>query len=272
MSSEVERTGRGGDPWVDRLSEYLDGELHGRAREALEAHLRSCGTCAAALADLRAVVARAQALVDSPPAEDLWPGIEARIGPGAAPHASEARVRPVVMRDPRAWWARRFDLGMPQLAAAAVLLVALSAGAVWLAMRGATPPAAPSGGGMATRDAGGRPDGTVPTGLTSGAPAATTARAGDAAEAPALATLSNPRYDAAVAELEQALAEGRELDPRTLRVVEENLRIIDRALDDARRAVAADPGNTWLRSHLAATMKRKVDLLRSATLVASAQG
>ena len=86
-------------------------------------------------------------------------------------------------------------------------------------------------------------------------------------------TAGNAGYDAAVAELEDALASGRgRLDPRTLRVVEQNLRVIDRALDEARRAVAADPGNTWLRSHLAATMKRKVDLLRSATLLASTQG
>jgi hypothetical protein len=36
--------------------------------------------------------------------------------------------------------------------------------------------------------------------------------------------------------------------------------------------VAADPGNLWLRSHLAATMKQKVDLLRTATLLTAAQG
>ncbi|HKQ59029.1 MAG TPA: hypothetical protein VJY35_14280, partial [Candidatus Eisenbacteria bacterium] len=87
------------------------------------------------------------------------------------------------------------------------------------------------------------------------------------------ASLDNPRYDAAVAELERALAEGRgRLDPRTLKVVEDNLRIIDRAVAEARQAVAADPGNTWLRSHLASTMQRKVDLLRSATSLASVQG
>jgi hypothetical protein len=95
------------------------------------------------------------------------------------------------------------------------------------------------------------------------------APAGSAIEAtPVGAGLDDPRYDAAVAELERTLAEGRgKLDPRTLQVVEENLRIIDRAIEDARRAIAADPGNTWLRSHLAATMRRKVDLLRSATML-----
>ncbi|PYP99161.1 MAG: hypothetical protein DMD34_00150, partial [Gemmatimonadetes bacterium] len=37
------------DQWTDRLSEYLDGELAGSERTALEAHLASCGNCRATL-------------------------------------------------------------------------------------------------------------------------------------------------------------------------------------------------------------------------------
>ena len=149
------------------------------------------------------------------------------------------------------WWGRRFELGLPQLAAAAAVLVVLSAGVMWMMLRGGALPG--SNGGPV---AGGN------------APAV-----GGITASTASVDLNNPRYDAAVAELEQALSEGKgKLDPRTLAVVRHNLQIIDNAIVDAQRAVAADPGNTWLRSHLAATMKKKVELLRSATMLASSQG
>ena len=267
MDTGMSDTAGGRDRWIDRLSEYLDGEMKPAERQRLEAHLVECAACSVALAELREVVARARTLDDAPPPVDLWPGIEAQL----TPRASAARPRGGVIVDGPGWWGRRFDLGLPQLAAAAVLLVTLSAGAVWLALRG---PALPSArgtaptGSLASRSAAPR---AVPSGP---APGVASPPAGAVIEVvPAAAGLGNPRYDAAVADLERTLEEGRgKLDPRTLQVVEQNLRIIDRAIEDARRAVLADPGNTWLRSHLAATMKRKVDLLRSATMLATAQG
>ena len=271
MEPEVKREERGRDAWVDRLSEYHDGELTGAERVALETHLAACAACTETLDELRAVVTHAHALEDALPAEDLWPAIEARIAstvaprvaPTVAPGVGRRSRAPVVATDPP-WWARRFDLSLPQLAATAVLLVALSASAVWLALRGsALTPATPGGAS--------RSPGTIAA--APGAPRLAPASDAPVGAAPALAVVSNPRYDAAIAELERAMAEGRgQLDPRTLRVVEQNLRTIDRALEQARRAVAADPGNLWLRSHLAATMKQKVDLLRTATLLAAAQG
>ena len=60
------------------------------------------------------------------------------------------------------------------------------------------------------------------------------------------------------------------LDTTTVRIIEQNLAVIDRAIADARRALAADPGNAYLNAHLAGTMRRKIDLLRrAATIVAS---
>lgn len=271
MTTETRGIGPGRDPWSERLSEYLDGGLSPAERQACEAHLASCPACAVVLADLREIVARARTLEDAPPAQDLWPLIEAQLTPRSA------TKRPLGTIVKGVFWARRFDLGVPQLAAAAVLLIALSSGAVWLALRGPSLPdavrPAPQGtlaGGPTVTPARPAPSGdapgTAPTVRPEPPVEAATAATGSAAGA-------NPRYDAAVAELERTLLEGRgRLDPRTLEVVEHNLHIIDRAIEDARRAIAADPGNTWLRSHLAATMKRKVDLLRSATMLAAAQG
>ena len=76
------------DQWTNRLSEYIDGELDNEERVALEAHLATCGACYATLAELRQVVARAQALADAEPETDLWPEIRARLTPahGAGAH------------------------------------------------------------------------------------------------------------------------------------------------------------------------------------------
>jgi tetratricopeptide (TPR) repeat protein len=248
------------DPWTDRLSEYLDGEMRREDREALERHVADCAACAVALAELKAVVERARTLEDRAPAEDLWSGIKARIAPAADPR----RGRVIDVHE--AWWRRRLDLSLPQLAAAALVLALLSAGAMWLVL-GRSPLRAPvAGSAPAAALTGGATTNPVTRPAPLPEPTAGTATV-------AATAASNPRYDQAVAELEQALAEGRgRLDPRTLRILEQNLRTIDKAIDEARRAVDADPANEWLRSHLASTMKRKVDLLRTATMLTAGQG
>ena len=110
------------DEWNDRLSEYLDDELTRDERAAIEAHLASCVRCRDDLAGLRAVVARAGTLRDSPPDANLWPGIAARIGAAA----KSAPTQP----------ARRFAFTLPQLIAASLALMVLSGGMVWLARLG----------------------------------------------------------------------------------------------------------------------------------------
>lgn len=211
------------DQWTDRLSEYLDGELAGADRVALEEHLERCGDCAEALAGLRRVVMRARALEDRPPAADLWAGIAERIG--AAP-------RP-----------RRLTFSLPQLLAAGVALAVLSASGAWLLH--------PEPQGVAFQAAPAAPPQVPVTAVGAGTPSRS--------------------YDAAVGDLEQILAEGRgRLDTATVRVLEENLALIDRAIAQARRAVAADSANLYLNTHLAETMRRKIDLLRQAAALVSA--
>ena len=77
-------------------------------------------------------------------------------------------------------------------------------------------------------------------------------------------------YDGAVADLERVLADGRgRLDTTTVRVIERNLATIDSAIVQAQRAVAADSANVYLNSHLAETMRRKLELLRQAAALVS---
>jgi len=225
------------DHWTDRLSEYLDGDLLTGERTALEAHLLGCPACRATLAELRRVVARAQALDDTPPAADLWPAIARRIGGGAVP------ARPDDVGDLAAHRARRrISFTVPQLAAAGIALMLVSGSVVWKVLgRGANPVAV-------------GPSAIAPP--PDGAPAAWS---GDAP------------YDQVIARLEQLLAQNRgALDTATVRVLEKNLQIIDRAIAEARAALAADPASAYLNHHLARTMRRKVDLLRQASAIAGA--
>jgi len=219
------------DQWTDRLSEYLDDELLPAERSELEAHLRHCVPCGAALADLKRIVTRARGLEDRAPDRDLWPGIAARIGstPATGVTALGTASR------------RRWSFSLPQLAAASVALMALSGGAVWLLH--------PAGGPIAT------------------GPAAAPVPIVTVATGPRAATRG---YDAAVADLERVLNAGRgRLDTATVRVIERNLATIDSAIVQAQRAVAADSANLYLNSHLAETMHRKLELLRQAAALVS---
>jgi anti-sigma factor RsiW len=216
------------DRWMEQLSDYLDGELAEPDRVALEAHLETCTDCSSLLGDLRRVVARARAAEDYLPRRDLWPGIASQIG--ASP-----RISPRI--------GRRWSFSLPQLAAAAILLMTLSGSAVWLARSG-------------MRSSGPSPVATTapPTGVPTAINASNSA---------------SQSYAAAVADLERVLAGGRgQLDSSTVRVIEQNLAAIDQAIAQAQRALQADPANLYLNTHLAETMRRKLDLLRhAATLV-----
>jgi hypothetical protein len=78
-------------------------------------------------------------------------------------------------------------------------------------------------------------------------------------------------YDQVITRLEEALRQHRgSLDTATVRVLEHNLAIIDRAIAESRAALEKDPANTYLNHHLARTMRRKVDLLRQASALAGA--
>jgi len=91
--------------------------------------------------------------------------------------------------------------------------------------------------------------------------------------APAVITtgleVPNAELERAASSLRTALESRRsQLSPATLKVVDENLAIIDAALGRLQTAVREDPGNRALVTLLTATWARKIDLLQTATELA----
>lgn len=216
--------------WTRRLSAYLDGELGSHERAACAAHLAECSECAATLEGLRAVTAQASLLPEISPERDLWPGIEDRLEPREG--MAKGRIASPGMRR------RRIAATVPQLAAAAVALVVLTAGGMWLML--------PAGADMTDQ----------------------VSRRAPVDEGSAAPVVFLGSYEPAISEMEAVFEESRaELDPETVRVVVENLAIIDRAISEANEALLGDPSNAFLTAHLAGTMRRKVDLLRRVTTI-----
>src|SRR5713101_1541492 len=185
------------DPWTDKLSEYLDGELGADDRQAVEAHLVTCPDCGRTLDELRRVVAQASSMTPRPPEVDLWETVSSRIGADAR---NVSAFRP---REPR-----RFSFTMPQLAAASVLIATVSAGIAW---RVRTMPRADTN--------------IVREQALPAAPGARSASAPgpDLVATPEVVTVSlaEAQYDAAVADLQRALDKGRnKLDKVTIAIVE----------------------------------------------------
>jgi Putative zinc-finger len=225
--------------WTDRLSEYVDGELSPAEHTACATHLAECEICRTMLQDLQMVTVAARADRDRDPVTNLWPGILARI--------SSIRL----VADGRGPVRRQVSFSLPQLALAASLLIAVTAGVSYLA-----------GGRVTSRPV---PQETPIQAM------AEPLMPPSADVTPA--NFADAQFDEAVADLERTLIDQRDaLDPRTVVVIERNLAVIDEAIRQARAALDADPANTFLNSHLADARQRKLDLLRRAMTLSSGAG
>ena len=177
---------------------------------------------------------------DELPSRDLWQGVAARIASTPASSATPVTT------------GRRLTFSPATLVLAASLLIAVTAGLTWLVAR------QPAGGNAAT-------DGPVIQAY--GLPDDSTS--GQIVQA----NFADAQFNAAVTDLEQILRDERDrLDPRTVLVIERNLKAIDDAIQEARTALNNDPANPYLNSHLADARRRKIDLLRHATTLASTGG
>lgn len=261
----------------ERLAALLEGELPAAERAAVERHAEGCGRCGPLLADLRDIVRGAAALPALTPSRDLWPAIAGRIE--APVVALEHRQASAVVRRGPSWRVA---------AAAAAVLVAGTAITTWQLAGGGANATGPAER-VATADT---PRVFVPAPDSQpGIPATVVAAPADPRQLPPSTVADRGRatapapvgvrnagnsvdvtglFDREIASLRRTLDTRRaELDTATVRVLEENLTIIDRAIEQSRQALARDPNSSFLVEHLNSALGRKVELLRTATLLPS---
>jgi hypothetical protein len=192
-----------------QINDFVDEALDSSERALVHQHITACTACRAEVEALRALVQRVGQLpTDIQPERDLRPQSWA---------ATERKTL----------WSWRYPL-----AAAAVLLIAVTSLLTVLVMRG---------GGASVR--------MVET------------------DPPASVDLVNleRRYTTEVNDLQRALDQNRDrLAPETVRIMEDNLRIIDAAIQEARNALANDPQSAMLGELLRSAYQRKLDLLKQA--------
>ena len=238
------------------------------------------------------------------PAHDLWPAIESRISAHILPIASSPT--PARRKFGIATWA---PVWAPALLAASALIAA-SAGITYvLTTRANASRVAPVTVAATTATAGTAPMNevadAVPGALVASAPTGPVA-VGDATihtspahastvsrhnGAPATAAVPQQRtaarlasrqggdqtdavrrtYDSEINTLHDALEARRgQLNPATVAVIEQNLRVIDNAIQQSRAALARDPANALLNDQLDRTLAKKTGLLRAAALLPAA--
>jgi len=215
------------------LPDYLGGTLadDGAAR----AHIVSCESCRALVRDMERIRARAATLPTLHPPRDLWAGIEARI------HAMPQEAAPSRRLATR-WLSQRW-YGAP-LARAAVLVIATASVTL-----------------LATHQWNGTPTQprTIAQPRTSLSPVS---------NQPAAARTSEFIYDQQISAMRQILDARRDqLDPKTVAIIEKNLRVIDTAIAESRAALARDPANRFLAGQLDASLNTKLELLRTVAML-----
>jgi len=261
--------------------DYFEGELSAATHSMVEAHAASCARCQGLIRDLRGITDAASKLPVLEPSRDLWKGIEARIEPA---------VVPISYRREGIHLSRRI-IGL-----AAAMLIVVSSSVTYVATRSttkrpvrvtdnpsdvftptneiapapsiATPepapeasaPETPAAPRVETRTPKARPNvGSAPAGSRG------TSLASVKPLSPAEAALAPE-----IVQLQQMLKQRRDkLEPSTIKVVEDNLALIDAAVKQARAALMHDPASGFLTEQLDNALQKKVELLRTVALLPS---
>ena len=212
-----------------QFNDYLDGLLNETKQRAVHAHLALCAECRADVDALRSVLADVHALP-----RDVKAGRD--LLPDIHARLDAEQVKALDSWRTRSLWSLRVPL-----TAAAVLLVVASV--------------------VVTRF------------IDQRAPVAASFTAQPNGSSVLVSQHVNDletRYEGAIAELQQMIdAQRAQLSPATIRVLEDNLRVIDRAIRESRAALQADPANEMVNEMLWSAYEKKLELLRRATSVVS---
>lgn len=273
----------------EHLSDYLEETLDRATRAEMDAHAASCARCSALVSDIADIRTAAAVLPDLAPSRDLWRGIAARIEPTV-----------VAIPERKAGVSRRW------MAVAAALLIASTAGITYLAtsrtmlsrpatvatVRAAAEPTRPRAATPATAPVPEPGPSVASAGSAEGRQAEKStvtvppepravAAAGNAARSPSTGRLTSRgaaraqsttelAYGDEIARLQAVVATRRkDLDPSTVSVIEENLRVIDAAVKRSRDALARDPASGLLTDQLKTVLDKKIELLRTVALLPS---
>ena len=273
------------DQFADSLSDYLEG-VAGATRSAIEAHALGCRDCGSLLTDVRKLSADAAKLPMLTPSRDLWAGIAARIEtPVVELKQSAAAERwngGTQRRASRVW------MGL-----AAAGLVAVTATITRELTQRSAVPRGPVDRTIATAPRIG-PDTTTSAASTT-PPASQQLATGSSASATQRSDVSgsntNTRpsttrlvssskttaeqtaeqtYAREIATLRLVLERRRsDLDSATVAVVEHNLKVIDDAIAQCKKALQKDPASRFLIESLNDALDTKLQLLRTAAMLPS---
>lgn len=248
------------DLMCERLAAYMEGDLSPAEQAEAEEHLADCAACTEVLAELRAIASQAATMPPLEPSRDLWSGIESRI---ATPVTKFGGSPAAVKRAPRRQW---------QYAIAAAALIAASAGTTYLivARHGATvaPVTVAQQPAVLHNDSTATPaPGTTVTPRVTPAPVPPP----NVKYASHKKDMSGARvYDQEISLLDSMVRTRREsLDPKTVAIIEQNLKIIDKAITESRAALARDPKSPLLSNQLDNVLGSKVELLRTVAFLPS---
>jgi hypothetical protein len=234
------------------LSAWLEGDLGDEERRAVDAHLRECLPCASLVRDIENIRRDAANLPEMAPSRDLWGGIAARI---EAP-VIELKPRQAPAPARRTW----------QMAAAAVVLMAVSSGVTYVLTSGQRP--------ASSEQVAATPDSVSGAPITSQTPNVVVPRPRPSSGSGTAVLIRNEpsapeiMYDQEIVRLRVILDQRRgDLDSATVATVEKSLKAIDQAIIDARAALTGDASNAFLNEQLNRALEKKLGVLRRVALL-----
>lgn len=233
----------------ERFMAYLERELAARDHAWMDAHRAHCAMCDGMARDVESIVTQAGALAGLAPSRDLWSGIAQRIDTPVTALPLSAVAATTSTGASLGEYREKRGISVRRFAVAATVLVAVSSGITWRiasSRREATPSLAATTTPAATN---GRTDSSI-NGIV------TPVMNADVVyeqQIVALRTIVDQRF--------------RELDPNTVKELQRNLQIIDKAIDDSKAALAKDPNSRVISNSLDRALANKLSLMRRVALL-----